>query len=109
MGFCLLAYVVLVHLSIVLDRPPLAGAAVGARGDLVAVHQFPEHLVHRPGVPVRVSLPSLALSPPRASGLRDLHPPDRQSQGAGSRAMTRSRSNRANIVNGTPTLPVIAG
>jgi uncharacterized membrane protein len=28
MGFCLLAYVVLVHLSIILDRPLLAGAAL---------------------------------------------------------------------------------
>lgn len=28
MGFCLLAYVVLVHLSIVLDRPAMAGAAL---------------------------------------------------------------------------------
>lgn len=29
MGYCLLAYVVLVHLSIVLDRPALAGLALG--------------------------------------------------------------------------------
>ena len=32
MGFCLLAYVVLVHLSIVLDRPLLAGAALVVLG-----------------------------------------------------------------------------
>ena len=32
MGFCLLAYIVLVHLSIVLDRPLLAGAALVVLG-----------------------------------------------------------------------------
>lgn len=32
MGYCLLAYVVLVHLSIVLERPPLAGLALAVLG-----------------------------------------------------------------------------